>query len=555
MKKEVFYLDEEKKVCLSAYLWDESWEMPDIPKRPAVLVLPGGGYEYCSDREADPVAFSYMQAGYHAFVLRYTVGKEIEWPAPLLDYDKAMDLIIKHAAEWNLYDDKIAVVGFSAGGHLAASAATMAQHRPAAAILAYPVITGECAESYCEKAPDVALAVDRDTCPCFLTASCSDTIVPIENTIAMINALEKNNISFESHIYSHGTHGFSVVNSGQSISSVEVTSRTNQWVENSISWLKDVLGDFGEGEMLQPICTHYANPNREPMLSSNCNIGIIVQNAEAKAIAVEALNKAFAPHTYEQMADNIQGMSLKSILRFNGVPNEEIQNMERSLEKIKNPNYNNPNYNIVQKQLIENYKILNKKVRKKQILFTGSSLMEQFPICEIAQSDGLNKVLYNRGVSGYKTEDFLKEIDTMLFDLDPAKVFINIGTNDMNSDSDNNEGWMERLLYNYEKILVQMKNRIPDATVYMMAYYPVNRAMLDSMNVSIFNTRTNENIAALNKKVKQLADKYEYTFIDVNEGLCDEQGNLKEEYTKEGVHMYANAYQVVYDNLKKYIEE
>lgn len=212
-------------------------------------------------------------------------------------------------------------------------------------------------------------------------------------------------------------------------------------------------------------------------------------------------------------------------------------------------------FNIAQKQLIENYKMLNKKVRKKQILFIGSSLMEQFPICEIAQSDGLNKVIYNRGVSGYKTEDVLREIDTMLFDLDPAKVFINIGTNDMNSDSDNNEGWMERLLYNYEKILVQMKNKIPDAIVYLMAYYPVNRAMLDNMNVSIFNTRTNENIAALNKKVKRLADKYEYIFIDVNEGLCDEQGNLKEEYTKEGIHMYANAYQIVYDNLKKYIEE
>ena len=212
-------------------------------------------------------------------------------------------------------------------------------------------------------------------------------------------------------------------------------------------------------------------------------------------------------------------------------------------------------FNNVQKELIENYKILNKKVRKKQILFTGSSLMEQFPICEIAQSDGLNEVLYNRGVSGYKTEDFLKEIDTLLFDLDPEKVFINIGTNDMNSDSDNNEGWMERLLCNYEKILVQMKNKIPNATVYMMAYYPVNRAMLDSMNVSIFNTRTNENIAALNKKVKWLADKYGYSFIDVNEGLCDEKGNLKEEFTKEGVHMYANAYQIIYDNLKKYIEE
>lgn len=68
---------------------------------------------------------------------------------------------------------------------------------------------------------------------------------------------------------------------------------------------------------------------------------------------------------------------------------------------------------------------------KGQILFTGSSLMEQFPITEIARNHGIDKIIYNRGIGGYTTDDFIAEIDTVLFDLAPSKLFINIGTNDM----------------------------------------------------------------------------------------------------------------------------
>ncbi len=108
-------------------------------KRPAVLVLPGGGYQYCSEREADPVALSYLKAGFQAFILRYSVGEDAVWPNPLDDYEQAMGLIRERAEEWNLYQDKIAVVGFSAGGHLAAAAAVMGVNRPNAAVLGYAV--------------------------------------------------------------------------------------------------------------------------------------------------------------------------------------------------------------------------------------------------------------------------------------------------------------------------------------------------------------------------------------------------------------------------------
>ena len=80
---------------------------------------------------------------------------------------------------------------------------------------------------------------------------------------------------------------------------------------------------------------------------------------------------------------------------------------------------------------VRSYRALNRVAKKGQILFTGSSLMEQFPVAELAASHDLGKTVYNRGIGGTTTEDFLREIDTVLFDLEPSVVFINIGTNDI----------------------------------------------------------------------------------------------------------------------------
>ena len=96
----------------------------------------------CSDREADPVALAFMKAGYQAFVLRYSTGKHRAWPNPLEDYEQAMDLIKEKAEVWHLDADRIAAIGFSAGGHLCACAATIAKNKPAAAILVYPDFKG-----------------------------------------------------------------------------------------------------------------------------------------------------------------------------------------------------------------------------------------------------------------------------------------------------------------------------------------------------------------------------------------------------------------------------
>ena len=113
MKTEVIMLNEKRNVTLTAYLQGVGGEFRYVTKRPAIIVIPGGGYQYCSEREADPIALPYLKAGYQVFILRYSLRADAQWPNPLDDYEQAMALIREKAEEWNLYADKIAVIGFS----------------------------------------------------------------------------------------------------------------------------------------------------------------------------------------------------------------------------------------------------------------------------------------------------------------------------------------------------------------------------------------------------------------------------------------------------------
>lgn len=205
------------------------------------------------------------------------------------------------------------------------------------------------------------------------------------------------------------------------------------------------------------------------------------------------------------------------------------------------------------KNKAKNYHYLNQKAVKGQILFTGSSLMEQFPVNEIAMSDGLDRIIYNRGIGGTTTDDFLEEIDAVLFDLEPSKIFINIGTNDFGERADGKD-WRGHLLENYETILRQIRQRLPEASVFVMAYYPVKDAAPgDMIAENMLKIRTNENLNQVNQELEKLAGRYGYRFIDVNTGIKDEQGKLRGDLTIEGVHMYASAYQIIYENLKPYL--
>ncbi len=205
-----------------------------------------------------------------------------------------------------------------------------------------------------------------------------------------------------------------------------------------------------------------------------------------------------------------------------------------------------------QQDKLERYRILNQNVKKGEILFTGSSLMEQFPVNELLMTNGMDQVVYNRGIGGFTTTDMLQHMEEMVFGTEPSRIFINIGTNDIGSP----EYQLETLLERYEEIIVRIQERLPEAQINMMAYYPVNetdKIPEGEWGKTAFVTRTNENINIANAAIENLAAKKGCRFINVNEGLADERGKLKKEYTIEGIHMYANGYQVVLQNLKKYL--
>ena len=202
---------------------------------------------------------------------------------------------------------------------------------------------------------------------------------------------------------------------------------------------------------------------------------------------------------------------------------------------------------------IKRYKVLNQYVKKGKILFTGSSLMEQFPIYEFIQDFDIGETIYNRGIGGFTTSQMLQYMDVMVYDLKPAKVFINIGTNDLNSPNYSLEALMERC----EMIVKQIKDHVPKCKIYYMAYYPVNGEydFGDEDMKQVLKIRTNSRINEANHALEQMAMQNNINFININGNLYDSKGNLKPEYSVEGMHMYANGYHAILEDILKYVRE
>lgn len=194
---------------------------------------------------------------------------------------------------------------------------------------------------------------------------------------------------------------------------------------------------------------------------------------------------------------------------------------------------------------------LNRLVRPHQILFVGSSLMEQFPIHELLLDRQLPYVIYNRGIGGSTTFDLLENMDACIFELQPDYIYINIGTNDMNLPDYTEEGLIAR----YRKIMAEIKARLPEAKLFMLAYYPVNPAAAENnpgMKAAL-QVRTNARISSANEAVKKLAEEVGAAYLDLNGGITDENGCLKAEFTVEGMHMYGDGYVPVLEALLPYL--
>lgn len=233
------------EATLTAYLHDLSPVLHTADVRPAVLVLPGGGYNQCSDREGEPIALAYLAEGFNAFVLRYTVGPEMVLPQPLRDAEDALEYLRENAAGLHIDVGKIAVVGFSAGGHLAAWLGTGGRIRPAALVLGYAQIF-PVPEALCgHQMPSILDMVDGNTPPAFLFSTADDAVVPVKNSLAFATALEEAGVPFEMHIYASGKHGLSLAKPLTADGNAQnVRIDVAGWHSQSVAWLFKLLGDF-----------------------------------------------------------------------------------------------------------------------------------------------------------------------------------------------------------------------------------------------------------------------------------------------------------------------
>ena len=227
-----------------------------------VIVLPGGGYGVTARSEGEPVALAFLGMGVQAFLLEYSVAPE-RWPQALLETAAAIAFLRKNAARYGVAPNKIAVCGFSAGGHLAGCAANLwgspvvldklgltgEQTRPDAAVLCYPVITmGQFGSDTTREnlfgggpvAAETSLenSVTPDNPPTFLWATYTDSSVPVENTLLYASALRAQGVPFELHIFSKGPHAMGLATADSAWDTGHTDERAANWHPLCVSWLK-----------------------------------------------------------------------------------------------------------------------------------------------------------------------------------------------------------------------------------------------------------------------------------------------------------------------------
>lgn len=261
--------DEENGPYIDAYIADA---FPNYTRK-ALLVFPGGAYAGLSPREGEPVAHAFMPYGYNAFVLHYTVSKKRRkpFPAHLIEATLAIKHIKDNAEKYGIDPAELFIVGFSAGGHLAASVATMWKHekvlaavempygynRPKGAMLIYPMISPDysncetydkawrnllvCENPAKEQLNEAAIErhVDTNSVPAFVLHAFTDPVVDVRNAMILGKAYADAGVPFEMHIYPKGTHGFSLANEVSADGNSKfVNQRIAEWVHLAAEWAK-----------------------------------------------------------------------------------------------------------------------------------------------------------------------------------------------------------------------------------------------------------------------------------------------------------------------------
>lgn len=263
------------EATLTSYCYTSTKELKLSPRR-AMIVCPGGGYSALSDRESEPIVMQFLAGGFATFLLTYSIKEKAANYTPLKEAALAVKYVREHAEDYNVDPDYVFISGFSAGGHLAASAGILWDHpairevigdapqevvRPTGMVLSYPVITTgpythrHSAQRICGKPLDeevnytpeeaapfsLELHVRENTPPAFIWHTAADQAVPVQNSLLLANAYAAAGRPFELHVFPEGRHGLALCND-QTASGNEknLVPHNECWMQLAIKWLKQV---------------------------------------------------------------------------------------------------------------------------------------------------------------------------------------------------------------------------------------------------------------------------------------------------------------------------
>ncbi|AQP48697.1 hypothetical protein BW730_15480 [Tessaracoccus aquimaris] len=268
----------ERNVTLEATVFDlpspdeqpTSLESP----RPAVIICPGGGYEFLSQREADPVAAGFLAKGFDTFVLRYSIREHAIGLNPLIDAARAVRWVRLHAADLGVDPTRIAFLGFSAGGHVSGMIGTRwdepslheaeraeyealtargldanvglldVSPRPDAIVPCYAVFNFDWVDDRTDEISfsDSIAAVTDQTPPTFLWTTNEDNVVPPTQSLRFATALSDAGVPFEYHHFARGEHGLSTATPVANADRVSLPENAHAWLDLCASWLRATWG-------------------------------------------------------------------------------------------------------------------------------------------------------------------------------------------------------------------------------------------------------------------------------------------------------------------------